>query len=205
MTATTTAKPAKAGWLQRGYDWVVAFSTHPNAIWIMALISFAESSVFPLTPLPLLIPMCLAQPRRAWYFCAVAAIASALGGVVGYAIGHLLYDTVGLWIITTYGLVEQAASLRERANDYWIYILLTKGVTPIPFKLVTIMSGLIDFNFWTFLWASFFARFTYFFVFGLALRLFGEQIREFIEKRLKLATFILLFFLIGGFVLIRYI
>ena len=101
--------------------------------------------------------------------------------------------------------MEQAASLRERANDYWIYILLTKGVTPIPFKLVTIISGLIDFNFWTFLWGSFFARFTYFFAFGLALRFFGEQIREFIEKRLKLATFILLFFLIGGFVLIRYI
>ncbi len=206
LESTSNAAAAKpAGWLQRFYERIVAFSTHPKAVWVLAAVSFAESSICPVPPLPLLIPMCLAQPRRAWYFAAVAALWSALGGIVGYAIGHLLYDTVGMWIITTYGLAEQAQSLRERANEYWFWILMTKGLTPIPFKLVTILSGLIDFDFRMFLVGSFIARFTFFMLFAAALRVYGEQIRDFIEKRLKLATFILLAFIIGGFVLIRYI
>jgi len=191
--------------LKKLYDWIVSFSSHPKAVWVLAVVAFAESSFFPVPPIPLLVPMCVAQPKRAWYFATVCAVSSALGGILGYAIGHLLYDSVGLWIIHTYGLEQQAASLRERANDYWIWILMTKGLTPIPFKLVTIMSGLIDFNFGLFICGSFFARFTFFFLMAAALRVYGDQIRDFIEKRLKLATFILLFFLVGGFVAIRYI
>lgn len=187
------------------YDWIVSFSTHPRAIWVLGFVSFAESSILPVPPLPLLIPMCLAQPRRAWFYATVCAITSAAGGVVGYGIGHLLYDTVGQWIIHTYGLTEQADHLRARANDYWIWILMTKGLTPIPFKLVTIMSGLIEFNFGLFLFGSFFARFTFFFLIAAALHRYGEEIRCFIEKRLKLAAFVLLFFLVGGFALIRYL
>ncbi|MBX9619886.1 MAG: DedA family protein [Hyphomicrobiales bacterium] len=191
--------------LKKTYDWIVSFSTHPKAVWVLAIVAFAESSVFPIPPIPLLVPMCVAQPKRAWFFATVCAVASATGGIVGYAIGHLLYDSVGQWIIHTYGLEQQAAALRERANDYWIWILMTKGLTPIPFKLVTIMSGLIDFNFVLFLFGSFFARFTFFFLMAAALRVYGDQIRNFIETRLKLATFILLFFLVGGFAAIRYI
>lgn len=191
--------------LKKTYDWIVSFSAHPKAVWVLAIVAFLESSIFPIPPIPLLVPMCVAQPKRAWYFATVCAVSSALGGIIGYGIGHLLYDSVGLWIIHTYGLEQQAEALRARANDYWIWILMTKGLTPIPFKLVTIMSGLIDFNFVLFLAGSFFARFTFFFLMAAALRLYGDQIRDFIEKRLKLATFILLFFLIGGFVAIRYI
>ena len=191
--------------LKKTYDWIVSFSSHPKAVWVLAAVAFAESSIFPVPPIPLLIPMCVAQPRRAWFYAGVCAVASALGGIVGYAIGHLLYDSVGIWIIQTYGLEQQAANLRERANDYWIWILMTKGLTPIPFKLVTIMSGLINFNFILFLAGSFFARFTFFFLMAAALRVYGDQIRDFIEKRLKLAAFILVFFLVGGFVLIRYL
>lgn len=191
--------------LKKTYDWIVSFSSHPKAVWVLAFVAFAESSIFPVPPIPLLVPMCVAQPRRAWFYAGVCAISSALGGIVGYGIGHLLYDSLGQWIIHTYGLEAQAAALRSNANQYWIWILMTKGLTPIPFKLVTIMSGLIDFNFALFLFGSFFARFTFFFLMAAALRVYGDQIRDFIEKRLKLATFILLFFLVGGFVAIRYI
>jgi len=191
--------------LQRMYDWIVSFSTHPRAVWVLALVAFAESSICPIPPIPLLIPMSIARPDRAWYYAGVCAVSSALGGIVGYGIGYLLYESVGQWIIATYGLQQQAEHLRSRANDYWLIILMTKGLTPIPFKLVTILSGLIQFNFALFLAGSFVARFTFFFLLGAALRVYGDQIRNFIEKRLKLATFILLFFLIGGFVTIRYI
>jgi membrane protein YqaA with SNARE-associated domain len=191
--------------LQRLYDWIVGFSTHPRAVHVLALVAFLESSICPIPPLPLLIPMSLARPHLAWRYAMICAVSSALGGIVGYGIGSLLYDTVGQWIITTYGYEAKAAQLRGSAQDVWFWILITKGLTPIPFKIVTIMSGLIDFSFPMFLLGSFFARFTFFFLFALALKRYGDQIRDFIEKRLKLATFILLFFLIGGFVLLRYI
>ncbi len=191
--------------LERLYFRIVAFSNHPYAVWVLALIAFAESSIFPIPPIPLLIPMCLAQPRKAWFYAAVCALASTAGGVVGYGIGHLLYDTVGLWIINTYGYAAKAEEFRQHSHDIWFWILITKGLTPIPFKIVTIMSGLIDFDFWKFMYGSLFARFTFFFMMVVALRFYGDHIREFIEKRLKLATFILLFFIIGGFFLLKYV
>lgn len=191
--------------LKRMYDWIVSYSTHPNAVYVLAIVAFAESSICPIPPIPLLIPMCLARPHKAWYYAGVCAVSSALGGVVGYWLGALLYDTVGLWIINTYGYQEVAERYRTSAHDAWFWLLITKGLTPIPFKIVTIISGLINFNFWVFLAGSLFARFTFFFLFAAALRVYGDQIRDFIEKRLKLATFILLFFLIGGFFLIKYL
>jgi membrane protein YqaA with SNARE-associated domain len=202
---STPVKPRRDGWLERMYDWTVSFSTHPKAVWVLAIIAFAESSICPVPPIPLLIPMCLANPRKAWWYATVCAVSSTLGGVIGYIIGFGLYETLGQWIINTYGLQEQAAQLRANATHYWFWILVTKGLTPIPFKLVTIMSGLIEYNFLAFMAGSLFARFTFFFLMAAALRVYGDQIRNFIEKRLKLATFILLFFLIGGFVLIKYI
>src|SRR5215213_1911640 len=148
--------------LQRIYNWIVSFSAHPRAVWVLGLISFAESSVFPVPPTPLLIPMCLARPERSYYYATVCALTSAIGGIVGYGIGYLLWDTVGQWIIENYGMAEQAAALRAEASHYWFWILLTKGLTPIPFKLVTIMSGLLEYNFWLFMLGSLIARFTFF-------------------------------------------
>jgi membrane protein YqaA with SNARE-associated domain len=175
--AATTARAM----LQRTYDWIVSFASHPYAVWVLALVSFVESSLSPIPPLPLLIPMCLANPHRAWYYAIVCAVASVAGGIVGYGIGALLYDTLGIWIISAYGLA------------------VTKGLTPIPFKIVTIMSGFLHFDVVKFMIGSFVARFTFFLLFALALRVYGVQIREFIERRLKLATMILLVFLVGGF------
>jgi membrane protein YqaA with SNARE-associated domain len=129
----------KAGWLQRSYDWIVSYAGHPRAVWVLAAVSFIESSISPIPPLPLLIPMCLANPRKAWYYATVCAVSSVIGGFVGYAIGYLLYETVGLWIISLYGLADKAAELQKHTHDAWFWVLLTKGLTPIPFKIATIM------------------------------------------------------------------
>lgn len=188
--------------LQRSYDWVVSFANHPYAIWVLAIVSFVESSLSPIPPLPLLIPMCLANPQRAWYYASVCALASVAGGFVGYGIGALLYDTVGQWIIASYGLTEKANELAETSKGFWFWVLLTKGLTPIPYKIVTIMSGVLHFDLLKFTIASVVARFTFFLLFALALRTYGTEIREFIERRLKLTALALLAFIIGGFVVL---
>ncbi len=191
--------------LRRLYDWIVSHAHHPKAVWVLAAISFAESSVFPIPPLPLLIPMGLADPKRSWYYANVCAISSALGAIVGYAIGYMLWESIGSWIIEIYGLHDQAATLRTQANHYWFWILVTKGLTPIPFKLVTIMSGLLEYNFGLFLLGALISRFTFFYIFAIALRFYGDQIRIFMERHLVIAAFILLFFLVGGFFLAPYL
>lgn len=193
------APVAKPGMLQRAYDWVVSYANHPKAVWVLAAISFIESSISPIPPLPLLIPMCLANPKKAWHYAMVCAISSVAGGFVGYAIGYGLYETLGLWIISLYGLGDKAAELQKSTHDAWFWILITKGLTPIPFKIATIMSGFLHFDLLKFTFATIIARVTFFFLFAAALRVYGNRIREFMEKQLKLATFILLFFLIGGF------
>jgi membrane protein YqaA with SNARE-associated domain len=185
--------------LEKAYNWIVSYAGHPRAVWVLAAVSFIESSVSPIPPLPLLIPMCLANPKRAWHYAMVCSISSLLGGYVGYAIGYLLYETLGLWIISLYGLADKAADLQKSTHEAWFWILLTKGLTPIPFKIATIMSGFLHFNLLQFTIACFIARITFFFLFAAALRVYGDQIRDFMEKQLKLATFILLFFLVGGF------
>jgi membrane protein YqaA with SNARE-associated domain len=185
--------------LQRSYDYIVSFASHPYAVWVLALVSFVESSLSPIPPLPLLIPMCLANPSRAWFYASVCALASVAGGIVGYGIGALLYDTLGVWIIGFYGLADKANDLIATSKDFWFVVLVTKGLTPIPFKIVTIMSGFLHYDVAMFLVGSVVARFTFFLLFALALRAYGVQIREFIERRLKLATLILLVFLVGGF------
>jgi membrane protein YqaA with SNARE-associated domain len=191
--------------LRRLYDWIVSHAAHPKAVWVLAIISFAESSFFPIPPLPLLIPMCLAKPERSWYYANVCAISSALGGIVGYAFGFLLWKSVGSWIIDIYGMHEQAVVLREQAKHFWFWILVTKGLTPIPFKLVTIMSGFIKYNFWLFLLGAIISRFCFFYIFAIALRYYGDRIRVFMDRHLVIATVVLLFFLVGGFVLVKYI
>jgi membrane protein YqaA with SNARE-associated domain len=191
--------------LEKAYHWVVSFSSRPSAVYMLALISFIESSVSPIPPLPLLIPMCIANPKRAWFYASVCAVASVAGGYLGYAIGALLYDTVGLWIINLYGLVEKAKELERTANDVWIWVLLTKGVTPIPYKIVTIMSGFIHFDLVQFTFGSIVARFTFFMLFAVVLNRFGDSVRVVIEKNLKVAALIMLSFIVGGFLLVPHL
>jgi len=127
--------------LKRAYDWCVSYASHPAAPWLLFGLTFIESSFSPLPPIPLLIPMCIARPDRAWLYAGICSLGAVLGGYLGYAIGALLYESVGAWLIGIYGLQDKAASLIATSQDYWFWVLVTKGLTPIPFKIVTIRGG----------------------------------------------------------------
>jgi membrane protein YqaA with SNARE-associated domain len=185
--------------LKKGYDWMVSYANHPRAVWVLFIVTFFESAFSPIPPIPLLIPMCLANPKKSWYYALVCTAGACSGGFLGYAIGHLLYDTLGLWIINLYGLADKAATLQATATSAWFWVLVTKGLTPIPFKIVTIMSGFLNYSIPLFFIGMFVSRIRLFFMFAIALHFYGDNIRTFIEKHLPLATGILLFFIIGGF------
>ncbi len=201
-TAQTTAKSPL---LNRAYDWIVSYSNHPKAVYVLFWVTFVESSVSPIPPLPLLIPMCIANPKRSWFYALVCTAGACAGGFVGYGIGYLLYDTVGLWIINFYGLADKAQELLATAKSHWFWVLVTKGLTPIPFKIVTIMSGFLNYSIPLFFIGMFVSRLTFFFMFAIAIYYYGENIRVFIEKHLPLVSAILLAFIIGGFVLLPFI
>src|SRR3569832_100455 len=144
--------------LRRLYEWCVAAAGRPHAAWLMGVISFLESSIFPIPPDTMLIPMSLARPDRAYFFATVCTIASVAGGVLGYAIGALLYDSIGHWLITLYGLSDKVETFRASYAEWGAVIILLKGLTPIPYKLVTITSGFAGYNIWLFILCSIVAR-----------------------------------------------
>jgi len=170
--------------LRRVYDWCIAAAYKPYALWLMGLVSFVESSVFPVPPDVMLIPMSLARPERAWLFATVCTLTSVAGGVLGYAIGALLYDSVGHWLISLYGYGDKVEAFREAYARWGTLIILLKGVTPIPYKIVTITSGFAGYNIWLFILFSFVARGMRFYLAALLLNRYGVQAREIIEKRL---------------------
>jgi membrane protein YqaA with SNARE-associated domain len=132
----------------------------------------------------MLLPMSLARPKRAWLFAAVCTVASVTGGVLGYAIGALLYDSVGQWLINLYGLSGKVEAFRASYNEWGAVIILVKGLTPIPYKLVTITSGFAGYNIWLFILCSIVARGGRFFVVAILLNRYGDLIRGELEKRL---------------------
>ena len=190
---------------KRLYDWTISLAQSPRATWALALVSFAESSFFPIPPDVLLAPMALAKPKRAFFYAGVCTIASVLGGVLGYAIGHLLYDTVGLWLIELYRYGEKVEAMRTFYAQWGWAFILVKGVSPIPFKLITIMSGAMHFDIPTFIGACIVTRGFRFFIVAALLKRFGEPIRAFIERRLTLVFLAFLVLLIGGFVAVTYL
>ncbi|MFO1084769.1 MAG: YqaA family protein [Reyranellaceae bacterium] len=187
------------------YDWVMRLAAHRRALPALAVISFLESSVFPIPPDVMLIPMVLADRARAFRIALVCTIASVLGGLLGYAIGYYLFQTLGEWIVRTYGLQTGLAAFRAGFEEWGLWIILIKGATPIPYKLVTIASGAAHFDLFTFVWASIVTRGLRFFAVAALLWRFGEPIRGFIEKRLTLLTWAFLIALVGGFVAFRYL
>ena len=170
--------------LRRLYDWCVTAAGKPQAAPIMGAVSFAESSFFPVPPDIMLIPMALARPDRAWFYAAVCTLASVAGGMLGYFIGAELYGSVGLWLVRLYGYGDKVAAFREAYAQYGGWIILLKGLTPIPYKLVTIVSGFAGFKFVWFVLLSFVTRGTRFFLEAALLKRYGPQARTIIEKRL---------------------
>lgn len=172
--------------LRKIYDWCIAAAEKPYALWLMGAVSFAESSFFPIPPDVMLIPMSLARPQRAWLYALVCTVTSVAGGLVGYAIGALLYDSVGQWLINLYGYGDKVDAFRASYAEYGAWIILLKGLTPIPYKLVTITSGFANYNLLLFVVFSIIARGGRFFIVAILLNRYGTWIREVIEKRLGL-------------------
>jgi membrane protein YqaA with SNARE-associated domain len=187
------------------YDWVIRLAGHPRAIPILGVISFLESSIFPIPPDVMLVPMVLANRDKAFRIALVCTVCSVLGGLLGYTIGYYFFETIGEWVVKTYGLQSGLATFRAGFAEYGIWIILIKGLTPIPYKLVTIASGAAHFDLFTFVWASIVTRGVRFFLVAALLWKFGEPIRTFIEKRLTLVTWLFLIALVGGFVVFRYL
>ncbi len=153
----------------------------------------------------MIVPMVLAQPKMAWRIAMVATVASVIGGLLGYAIGYYLYETAGIWLIQFYGLQDGFDSFHRQFNEWGLWIILIKGLTPIPYKIVTIASGVAHFNLSVFVLASIVTRGGRFFILAALLRIFGEPIREFIERRLTLVTTGFVILVVGGFIALRYL
>jgi membrane protein YqaA with SNARE-associated domain len=187
--------------LKRIYDWCIDAADKPYALWILAAVAFAESSFFPVPPDIMLLPMALAQPKRAWLYAAVCTAASVLGGVLGYAIGALLYDSLGHWLITLYGLGDKVETFRASYAEWGAVIILLKGLTPIPYKLVTITSGFAGYNIWLFILFSIITRGGRFFFAAILLNRYGEWIRVRVEQHLGLAVTSLAVVLVAGFII----
>lgn len=189
--------------LRRLYDWTIRMAEHQHALWVLALVSFVESSVFPIPPDVLMIPMILARPSRAWLIALVALVSSVLGGMLGYAIGALAYEQLGQPILAALGKADAMAEFSTRFNDFGFWAVLTAGVTPFPYKVITIMSGWTGMPLATFVATSILARGLRFFVVAALLWKFGAPVRDFIEKRLGLVTILFVVLLFGGFYLIK--
>lgn len=191
--------------LRKLYDWTLRMADHPQALWVLALVSFAESSVFPIPPDLLIIPMVLARPNKAWLIAGVATVASVLGGLMGYAIGALLFDQIGQPVLTALGKEAYFTTFTERYNTYGIWVVLTAGVTPFPYKVITIMSGATALPLGVFIVSSIVARALRFFIVAGLLKYFGPPIKTFIERRLGLVFTLCMILLFGGFLATRYL
>ncbi len=191
--------------IRRLYDWTLSLAEHRHAVWALAFVAFIESSVFPIPPDILLIPMILANPRRAWVYAGVALVASVLGGLLGYAIGALAYEALGAPILTALGKADQMAEFATHFNDMGFWAVLIAGITPFPYKVITIMSGWTGMPLLTFLATSILARGLRFYIVASLLWHYGAPIRDFIERRLGLMFTLALLLLLGGFFAIRYL
>ncbi|HLH91070.1 MAG TPA: YqaA family protein [Xanthobacteraceae bacterium] len=191
--------------LRKLYDWCIKAADKPYALWLMGAVSFAESSFFPIPPDTMLIPMSLARPERAWTYATLCTITSVAGGVLGYAIGAMLYDTVGHWLIHLYGYGDRVEAFREAYARWGAIIILLKGLTPIPYKIVTITSGFAGYNIWLFIVCSIAARGLRFYLAALVLNRYGAQVRAIIEERLAFWVTIGALVLVAGFIIVVYI
>ena len=185
--------------LRKLYDWTLAKAAHPHAEWWLAAFSFVEASFFPIPPHPLLGLMCLAEPKKAIRFALIATLASVAGGMLGYAIGWGLYDTVGTQVLAALGLTESFPQAVCYLNEYGFWLFVAKGATPIPFKLLTITAGFMGMNLVLFLLGSVVSRAISFMIVGVLFRFFGAPIKRFIDKYLGLVTAGFVVLVIAGF------
>jgi len=186
--------------LRRIYDWVIKLSQSPHAGWALGLVSAAEASFFPIPPDVMLVPMCIAKREKAWYFAMIATVGSVLGGLVGYAIGSLLYETIGHYLIALYGGEQAMENYKHLFAEHGHWIILLKGLTPIPYKVVTIAAGVAEYSIPMFIILSIITRSARFYMVAAILYYAGPAAKDFIEKQLGLVTLVFGVLVIGGLV-----
>lgn len=191
--------------LRRLYDWTMRMAADERAPWALAVVSFVESSFFPIPPDVMLVPMVLSRREKAWWYATIATVASVIGGLLGYAIGYYLYDAVGRPILKFYGNEHALDGFAAFVRDYGVPAVIIKGMTPIPYKVVTIAAGVGQMNLMAFIGASIVARALRFYLVAGLLYFVGEPIRAFIETRLALVTTAFVVLLVGGFIAVSYI
>jgi membrane protein YqaA with SNARE-associated domain len=191
--------------LKKSYTWILEKAGHPYAKWYLAGISFAESSVSPFPPDPLMVPMIIRDKSKAWSVAFNATVSSALGGILGYAIGLFLFEKLGVPILNAYSLQDKFTTFQETFHRWGFLAIMIKAFTPIPFKLVTITCGAVKFNFWLFLLASTLSRGLRFYILAAALKRWGIRINTLMEEHIGLITLMFIGLLVGGFFLVKYI
>ena len=187
------------------YDWTLSLARHPHALWALAFVAFLESSVFPIPPDVLMIAMIVARPSRAFVIAGVATLASVAGGMAGYFIGYGAFETLGRPVLEFYGKDAYFAEFQARYNEWGAWAVLIAGVTPFPYKVITILSGATALSLPVFIVASIIARAFRFFIVAALLWKFGAPIRDFIERRLGLVFSVFMAMLLGGFLAIRFL
>ncbi|MEH3144561.1 MAG: DedA family protein [Methylobacterium frigidaeris] len=191
--------------LRRLYEWILALAARPSAPYALGAVSFAESSFFPVPPDVMMVPMMVSRPERAYHYALIATLTSVVGGLLGYAIGALLYDSVGSWLFRLYGLDKGAASFREAYAHYGHWVILLKGFTPIPYKLVTITSGFAGYDLFWFTVLSLVTRGARFYLLAFLVGRYGVGIRTVLDRHLNVVAGLFAAVMVLGFVGFRYL
>jgi membrane protein YqaA with SNARE-associated domain len=194
----------KAGFVRKLYDWVLHWAETPYGSLALIILAFAESSFFPVPPDVLLIALALSIPKKSFFYAFESSLSSVIGGIFGYYIGVALMDIIGWKIIDFYNARELFTQLFATFNEYNFWAVLIAAITPIPYKVFTISAGAAKANFAVFMMASIIGRSIRFFAVGTLIYLFGERIRNFIDKYFNLLSIVFVILLIGGFILIKY-
>ena len=185
------------------YNWTLSKAEHKYSSWILSLVSFTESSFFPIPPDILIIPMIIARRTKAWIYAFICTLSSVLGGVIGYAIGYFFFNSIGILIIEAYGLTNSFESFENYYNKYGVLIVLGGGFTPFPFKFITIASGVFNLNIFLFILTAFFARGIRFYLLAGLLFIFGEKIKNFIDQYFNILAILFFILLIGSVLLVK--
>ena len=191
--------------LRRLYNWTLNKSAHKNASWFLGIVSFMESSFFPIPPDIILIPMIIAKRARAWFYAFVCTISSVAGGLIGYAIGYFFYSVIGSFIVDLYGLSNSFDSFEGYYNKYGIWIVLGAGFTPFPFKFITIASGVFNLNLIQFTIVAIFARGLRFYLLASLLYIFGNSLKMMIDKNFNLLASLFFVLLVGSILLVKFL
>tara|TARA_B100000029_G_scaffold410983_1_gene413139 strand:+ start:303 stop:887 length:585 start_codon:yes stop_codon:yes gene_type:complete len=187
------------------YNWTLDKAGHKNASWFLTIVSFAESSFFPIPPDVLLIPMILANRLRAWFYALICTLSSVFGGIIGYLIGYLFYSNIGSLIVDLYGLSDSFGNFENYYNQWGIWIILGAGFTPFPFKFITIASGVFSLNIFLFVIVAIVARGLRFYLIAYLLFVFGEKIKNLIDKYFNLLVSLFFILLISSIFFLKLI